>query len=1116
MADENDLYYNRVTGKKINDIQSDVGFQRDLIKFFQSDRHGYSKETILEKGLPGLVEDFAEHMRYQENNEVSAIKDLYFASNKEERTAESRDAFGRLMAAWDNSEGTEMSFGKAFDYVESIGSAPSTWASLITAGTGKLAAKVTSKGAQIATRRAVAATIARETAGQAARRGAIQGAVAEGAFSGATEAINQGTRVNAIEGYDFDTGTVALSTIAGGVLGGAGGAATRMVTSKKANQAIDLLEERAKGITVRATEQATAAKATVSAAPRNLLDQFIEQMTDYNTTVAKAGKALKKGAAKLDPLPTDVVEAGELIRRTVMNGPTDGKTKTFTVGGLSSDAVQSLAAAYVDIHAHFKTDPEKRISNIIADAIAEGRMDDVDAVKVIREKYGLSTDEFSHVFMAELSNAGRLLNAAGQVAKKTKPGTAQPSKKALDQTQAKFDGLVNNAKILFAKRVSTVSDEKVDDVVKNIAKDKVAGLEFLKGVDSLRIGFMTSQLATTAANVAFSGGRLTVDVADRFFYNITKGQNPFKGTFSTIGALTWDKYTADALALMADTDAPESIGRLISDVFKSEAIEGSSKAAKIGQTVNYFNGLTDNIFKKAVLLSSIDRQLMDLGDEALGKSFKDFTKKNLTLDKLPDDVVKNAVNDALEYTFQKSYRGEKTYFARGSQAVMKAHKAVPFAISSAMPFPRFIANQLEFLHDYMPGVGVLGIGREMLYGAVESKSMQDRIARQMTGVALLSSAYAFRTTQGTESKYNQYVDDDGVHDLSRIAGPMNVFLLVADAIYRYKNEEELDYSSYKMGVELAELTGSTGFIPDSSPIMNLFRSLTTGEDIKSVGNLIPDFIATFTYPLATFNDVYGQIDPRSSEKPYTKIIGGEETVNFFDLIEVKASTVARASRFIPDVPWSQINESLEGNYDLQYFTPFNNQSIRKVNPLVTQFTGVTNTPKQSEIQADINRFNLEEYKLSMPNENPSIDYAVNFLLSSTEHVDLPKQWVNWKEANQEEWDSYTPELKQTKLKAFIASVRQETTANVTESFNYLAENNPVKVAGYIKNMYITSIRKHTREDGIAPSEIIKAAFGQTNEEYIAGAESLEDQLTRMQQIMYALDNAAKANVKEFK
>lgn len=1115
MTEQNELYYNRVMGKTIDELRNDANFQQDLVTFFQSARHGYSGEKIRERGVSGLMEDFAEHMRYQENNEVTALRDLYFASGRDEGTQGQRDAFGRLMTAWDNSDGTEMSFGKAFDYVESIATAPSTWATAVTAGTGKLAARAGVKGTQIATRRAIASTIARESVGQAVARGAARGAIAEGAQSAAQEAINQGTRVRAIDDYQFDVGDVAIAGVAGGVFGGAAGALSRIVGNTQANKAIDILEERAVNVQRIASEKSAAATATLSRTKPMMLNDFIDDMLNYNKSITEiATGAHKSRTGSLPPLPQNEVAAGERIRRVLMNkGGAD--EKSFTIGGLNSDAIRGLAAAYADLKTAFNAPEGKRISAIVADAIRDGDLDNIDVVKAIRDKYGLSSDEFSHLYMAELSNAGRLLNAQSQIAKKTGRATSAQTTKQLEAAQSKFDAIVADARELFKRRVSTVSDDQLDDIATQAGKDHNGFVQAVRNFDSMRIAFMTSQLATTAANVSFGIGRLGVDVVDNMFYNMINGKNPFRGSFSTIAGLVTNRRVVEVMDMMIDQDAPDYIAKYLTDISRAEGQTGHGWMATAGKAVNLFNAYTDRLFKNAMFYSSLDRHLADLGDETLGTSFEAFARSGKNFTDIPEDTVRKAVDDALRFTFQRSYYGEKTMFAQGAQELQKLHKRIPFLISSAMPFPRFIANQLEFIHDYMPGVGALGIMRELREGAVPTKNMAERLSRQMTGTALLGAAYAFRAQQGTDTKWNQYIDEDGrVQDLSRIAGPMNAFLVVADAIYRYRNDDELNVETYQLATELGEQLGATGFVPDSAPLANLIKAITTGESNASVSNLIPDLIATFTYPLATFRDIYGQIDPRSSQTPYTKTTAGDETViSLFDLVDIKSSHITRATRFLPDVPWVQVNESLEGQYDLQYWNPFSNEPITSVDPITKQFTGRSVSPELTEMQRDMNRFNIDEYEAYKGNKNPTVDYAVRYALANT--VNMPDAWVQWKTDNAELWNSASPEYQRDLMRNYIQNLVQDVTANVTASYENLVDTNPVAARGYIRNVFQAKMSEFKRLGYSDPNDQFRT-FLESNgyppmdiKEYILSGESLEDELTNMQRVVGILDNAIK-------
>src|SRR6056300_1387131 len=91
-------------------LVEDDEFKKDLVRFFSGGRYGYSPEEMEKKGFEGLAEDFVEHMRYQSWNEATAIKDLNYVNNKDYKQ-EGKQAFGRLMQAFDASESAGTSFG---------------------------------------------------------------------------------------------------------------------------------------------------------------------------------------------------------------------------------------------------------------------------------------------------------------------------------------------------------------------------------------------------------------------------------------------------------------------------------------------------------------------------------------------------------------------------------------------------------------------------------------------------------------------------------------------------------------------------------------------------------------------------------------------------------------------------------------------------------------------------------------------------------------------------------------------------------------------------------------------------------------------------------------------
>ena len=177
-------YLEEVKGKNIVDIKDNPEFQDDLIRFMSSSRKDWSFDELADKDVDWMVDEYVEHMRSQDANEATALQDLYFARDNSAKESE-KAAFGRLMMAWDNSEGVGTGYAKGTgDYLEALVTSPATLATVFTGGASKLAAVTASKGVQIAARSALANLLSRE-GGKQALKGFVSGAAIEGAAAGA-------------------------------------------------------------------------------------------------------------------------------------------------------------------------------------------------------------------------------------------------------------------------------------------------------------------------------------------------------------------------------------------------------------------------------------------------------------------------------------------------------------------------------------------------------------------------------------------------------------------------------------------------------------------------------------------------------------------------------------------------------------------------------------------------------------------------------------------------------------------------------------------------------------------------------------------------------------------
>ena len=114
------------------------------------------------------------------------------------------------------------------------------------------------------------------------------------------------------------------------------------------------------------------------------------------------------------------------------------------------------------------------------------------------------------------------------------------------------------------------------------------------------------------------------------------------------------------------------------------------------------------------------------------------------------------MQDALEFVYQKSFKGDG-FFSKAVKGTIDAHRNVPFIVSSVLPFPRFVANQMKFLYEHTPLLGLLNLEK------IESKGYVNAI-KNMVKMSINKNE---KTTYRTNDAFyclcleKRTVDDDG-------------------------------------------------------------------------------------------------------------------------------------------------------------------------------------------------------------------------------------------------------------------------------------------------------------------------------------------------------------------
>lgn len=999
-------------------LSQDNDFVNDARRFL-TERSSTSEDNL--KSNEDVYDAFMEHFRYQDVNEVTAIRDYEYATNG---TQDQRANFGRVMDVFDTMADEKMSLRKVGDYFGGIATAPSTIAGILTGGAGKLASVAGQQGVKFGLR-----TILSESLKGGLKAGAVEGTI--GLVQGAAQ---EGTRVETGLQKEFTGGRTVATGLGGALIGGGIGGVTSGLLAPSAIKAAQRLERIQKVDVTKAAEAKVNTDKVLKNASKEDLDSVNQALKSLEPETKVKKTKGKKG--KLDALDEVEVATGQSIRKEL------SESDTLTAS-IPNELFQNISAAAIQIRNKIQPQKGERITSAIARALRNEDIVSTDITKILDE-HNLSAEQFSLMYISEVSDAGRTLQASGNVSKSV-------------QT------LLRDVDELGEEGLTSVTGKEVEELVKqpSILKKVVGGVGgTFRGLDQLRLGVMTSQPATAMRNTENAGFRVIVDAFTRSFNNVLNlpgdvlsrvktGEgsirNPFSGTFD-VAKFLFNPYEAQVVKQIFQKEFPDAAAKLFREAADIEAATGfGGGLSTIGRKMNIMNTFSDNIFKRAVFVSSLRRNINDLNSsratkkilltdahketiikgrlqQRLGDGYRtspDYTAtvKRLNLDKqkyhtletilesgnfklLPDDILKRSIQDAFEFTYQATPKGDN-FFGQLGKGVISLHKAVPFVISSFLPFPRYIANQLKFVYEHTPLIGMLPLDKLRL--GIESRAVKgskgydwkDRTSKQLTGALLFTAAYAWRAKQGNTNRWYEMTDEAGnTIDGRPVYGPFAPFMLAADILYRtqvgqfiydktkgtvFEHDKPMEgtlatFSVRRYATDISQaLLGSTfrtGMGLYALDKLWTDASSGSGDAINKVlGEFVGNIGNTFALPGSVVKDFYGQIDEKARYVPESKT--GD--TNFLDIVFNKAT---RALPDFPIVDWTG-----EGPYQKPLRTPFVTGDIKAVLPWEKQLTGLSRRAPKNEFQKEIDKLNMENREIYKRPANQMLDLYMTEILS---------------------------------------------------------------------------------------------------------------------------------------
>jgi len=966
-------------------------------------------KDVMQKGesQEDFVKRFATHMRMTGSNEINATQEIsYLNSAKPEDKAKAQAVYNLWKKTADFTEkGGQEGVGPYFDFFKAIVSSPTAVA---TAGLGSFAGRALTKGvAEEGIKKAVVSNI-----------GKIAAVPAVGAAGAATQNV-LGQKID-IEGSkgelgqlektfaslpaedqarykaDFDKETKALrEKIASGVsgkevakaaaIGGAGellfaglpGAAKAGLGASTKSALGDVLSTRSKG----QIDELDKYFSTLSDADKTKYQGLYDSIkADYTKRGAVPPATVKQTqAGKVEPELDSYIK--NMIESKNQFDIFEGRT-LLNQGGRADQLKEMQLREYLNVNIPkfaqniWKLAPDLKPDDVTDQAMNRAvretldRLDTIDPVILenaaqgsdfaikdflkAMEDTGLTSEQLSKMYGSTVSDMGRGLQALS-VAKRLENTMRQidpEAAKSIDRMYGRDNALTSGFGFLW-------------DGAKRLDKE-------LKGL-------MVSQLSTTVRNAFSTATTVTFGAAkealESSLYRVgtSAGEalsgKPITGSFTGGLKGVWNDAVRTSFYLGQGELSSEMTDILLKDAPKllamvkrttGEAAEG--ELSKPVRLLNTLNVAQDSFFRQAIFVSSVEKQLERAG---LGTNIYDVIAQGK---QVPVDVLKNAVDESLKATFSKMPSKGPMY-----HAVKFVEELGPVG-STVIPFPRFMANAMEWTYKHSPlnlvnGSVDVAKGTTLLAKGAEggeaylAKGLED-VSKSTVGIAAIYAAYKYRKENQDTNWYDVKNPDGSLVD-ARVFFPAGPFLAIGDYLAKMESGKTDQFKSKELIEALTgfkQPAGTYALLGDK--FAEASSNAQTGEGAAGTkvatffGEWLGEYLGRGMVPLQQVSDIIGAID-RDENVPRDayQVKPGEEGA----MTSAKQQLQKRTPILKQELPVFQTATREEA--------PPNDAGILKT------ATGVAIKPFPNELEKEITRLHIPTTKVFSTTGDKIVDAA---------------------------------------------------------------------------------------------------------------------------------------------
>jgi len=686
-----------------------------------------------------------------------------------------------------------------------------------------------------------------------------------------------------------------------------------------------------------------------------------------------------------------------------------------------------------------KRNPLIRISDQIYDVMTTPRLIKETDFNKLLTKHKLTADELLDFFRAGIRTSAQNLNRASQLSK----------------AYGKFlkDGKVSK------NLVDELNAQGID------ATDLLNGT--MKELDGVRKAAMVGRWSTAMRNFISQTGRVGIDVLNQSFQygadqlwqklsgkTLARPANPvtamqgFLNIIRQISPLRHKKIKTDVNKILASL--PKEYDRLFlrysSDVLNANINAGGinklkkfsplNVAKKGADFLNFLNKFQEFIVRRAVFLSSLDAIVRNNKSIYGGRTLAELVQNKNLINRLRKQDIAAAVDHALELT----------YAATPEKGIGKAFvdfvNKIPFTLSLAIPFPRFLVNSLKFLYEYSPLPTFVGGARavaDIPLAAISfttegsfTKSFFKKLkngetsgmVKSLVGWGLFGTAMQIRDSKIAGEKWNEIKVGNKTIDIFPY-NPLAAYLFVADFVDRWQDGRlgtitgtTKDFAKVFLGTR----GGSGLFLVDQ--LLESIATTDSNKGFKVINELVGQIASQYFTPFKTYMGFLDAADGNIKAAKDTNTSNLDNAkINPLYSIENNLKSIFNPAE-LPDR--TSVTHAVLSEDGTKYVArPIKGESANifgKEIPstVFTEFTGVTIRQEKNSAEIELDKLNFRYNEIFRSTGIPVLDRAFKNVFAPKIHLGLSAI------VDSPGYQSLSVNQKRIIIKQYIQGARKET------------------------------------------------------------------------------------------